>query len=62
VHRLGCFAIELHEEEYRDIFFQAIGRENYEIFTSFELTIARRAGDYPDDDANAASLNARIAM
>jgi FkbM family methyltransferase len=43
VDRVGCFVIELHDEECRDIFFQAIGRENYEIFTSFELTIARRA-------------------
>jgi FkbM family methyltransferase len=44
VDRVGCFIIELHDEECRDTFFQAIGRENYEIFNSFELTIARRAG------------------
>jgi FkbM family methyltransferase len=40
--RVGCFVIELHDEERHDTFFQAIGREKYEVFNSFELTIARR--------------------
>lgn len=43
IDRIGCFLIELHDEECRDVFFRAISREKYEIFRSGELTIVRRA-------------------
>jgi FkbM family methyltransferase len=42
IDRVGCFLIELHGDECRDIFLEAIGREKYEVFASYELTIARR--------------------
>jgi FkbM family methyltransferase len=44
--RVSCFLIELHDEECCDIFFQAIGREKYEVFNSGELTIARRTSPF----------------
>jgi FkbM family methyltransferase len=42
VDRVGCYLIELHDEECRDVFFKAIGPDKYEVFGSGELTVARR--------------------